>query len=105
MNATIAMDIIRIRMTQSGYEAEYEIRYRHFKIRPESDYYFDVPAGHILILVDPVPDNIQIVSEGGTFYFDPRASGELQHIHWGKVKITNPSPDDSISIFFVQAIP
>ncbi len=102
MNVELAVQYIPKRMKELGYDSDYNIRFRHYVLRPEENKQVDADD-HVFILIDP-DDSVSVVSDFGIFDMTADNVNELQYEHQGIIMLSNNTGQQQ-HIRFIQIIP
>ncbi|MFT3843685.1 MAG: hypothetical protein QM725_01430 [Lacibacter sp.] len=102
MTGELALDYIRRRMQEMGYDSRYLIRFRHLLLKPTE--VREITAyNQVFLLIEPEND-LRIESDVGLFDLNEDHANELQYEHRGRIRITNLSLSP-LNARFLQAIP
>jgi hypothetical protein len=87
MTIELAIDYIRRRMSELGFEDNYRVRFRHFVLKGKEVKDID-GDNQLFILVDP-KEAVSVQSVFGIFDTTIDNVNELQYEHQGKITLTN----------------
>jgi hypothetical protein len=102
MTIELAIDYIRRRMVELGFNDSYHLRFRHFVLKGKQETEVD-GDNQLFILVDP-RDSISVESVFGIFDVTVDNVNELQYEHQGKITLKNNSSIVQ-HVRFIQVIP
>lgn len=80
----------------------YLIRYRHFRVDPNSN--IEIDASNDLYIITYPYYNVRIESKVGIYDTSDQGINEMQHIHKGTIKVENQS-SIQLDVKFIQIIP
>jgi hypothetical protein len=102
MTSELALEYIRMRMSEMGYSNKYLLRFRHLVFQPGETREV-VGYNQIFMLIEPTRD-MRIESDVGLYDLSEDDANELQYEHRGIIKITNHSSLIN-NVRLIQVIP
>lgn len=101
MFETIAIAIAKSKMNEQGVE-EYILRHRHIRLDSLRDRIIDAHNEWYILLDQPT--FVKVQSKAGIYDLQDIALREIQHVHTGRITLTN-SANESATVEFLQLIP
>jgi len=102
MTFDLALEYIPKRMKELGYDNNYHIRFRHFRLKPAEEKSIQA-SGQLFILVEP-PNDVKVQSDMGIFDYSEFLINEMQYEHEGTITITNQTALMN-HVRFIQVLP
>ncbi len=102
MNESLAIEYIKMRMQQMGYQNNFYIRVKHLVLEPMEETVIDA-YNHFIVLITP-NSGVKIESDTGMFDSSGMNTNEWSYEHQGEIKIKNQNATQN-NLQYLQAIP
>jgi hypothetical protein len=102
MNETLAIEYIKMRMRQMGYENNFYVRVKHLVLDPMGERIIDA-HNHFIVLISP-NSGLRVESDTGMFDSSEMNTNEWNYEHQGEITIQNQNATQN-NLQYLQAIP